>query len=84
MNMDSCGLLADADGGGVQGWVGCSSQVAGERIPGRISPLGMIQKSSTATVGVVTTAGGNGVVVVQADWCGGLSDRLSVVMLKPR
>ncbi|MFN9723796.1 MAG: hypothetical protein ACK58H_11180, partial [Planctomyces sp.] len=57
INLFCCGLLGDAEGGGFLGWVGCSSQVAGERIPGRISPLGMIQKSSTATVGVVTTAG---------------------------
>jgi len=74
--------------GGFQGWVwvvvGCSSQTLGERMPGRISPLGMIQKSSTATVGVVTTAGVNGVVVSQAVWCGGLSERLSVVFGKPR
>lgn len=60
---------------------GAINQTLGERIPGRISPLGMTQKSSMVTVGVVTTAGGKLLLFVHA-----LRDvvRARLVLGKPR
>lgn len=66
--------------------VGSSSQTLGERMPGRTSPLGMIQKSSRWTVVVVTTAGGKGLLLshcVERLACVCWGARLRLVVVKP-